>query len=71
MLRPGAELDVAEFFRYCIGQLPRFAVPRYVRMVEQLPKTPSQRVQKYKLRADGRTADTVDRVELGIEVPRS
>ena len=45
--------------------------PRYLRVVEALPKTPSQRIQKYKLRADGITADTVDRHALGIVAPRS
>ena len=30
-------------------------VPRYVRLVDALPKTPSQRIEKYRLRADGVT----------------
>ena len=51
--------------------IPRFAVPRYVRIVDALPKTPSQRIQKFKLRSEGITADTVDREQLGILVPRS
>jgi crotonobetaine/carnitine-CoA ligase len=46
-------------------------VPRYVRIVDALPKTPSQRIQKFKLRSEGITADTVDREQLGILVPRS
>jgi acyl-CoA synthetase (AMP-forming)/AMP-acid ligase II len=46
--------------------MPRFAVPRYVRVVDELPKTPSQRVKKQELRADGVTPDTFDRDALGI-----
>jgi crotonobetaine/carnitine-CoA ligase len=45
----------------CDLRIPSFAVPRFLRFVDELPKTPSQRVQKAKLRAQGVTADTYDR----------
>ena len=61
----------AGLLAHCVETIPRFAVPRYVRIVDALPKTPSQRIQKYKLRSEGITADTVDREALGILVPRS
>jgi carnitine-CoA ligase len=48
--------------------MPRFAVPRFVRVVPELPKTPSQRVLKHELRADGVTADTIDREALGVVI---
>jgi crotonobetaine/carnitine-CoA ligase len=66
----GVELEVSELFRFMIEQLPRFAVPRYIRVVEALPKTPSQRVQKFRLREDGLCTDIVDREGLGITVPK-
>jgi crotonobetaine/carnitine-CoA ligase len=34
-------------------QLPRYMVPRYLELRPELPRTPSQRVEKYKLAADG------------------
>jgi crotonobetaine/carnitine-CoA ligase len=34
-------------------QLPRYMVPRYLERRAELPRTPSQRVEKYKLAADG------------------
>lgn len=71
VLRADATVSANDLFHYCIEHLPRFAVPRYVRFVERLPKTPSQRVQKFKLRDDGVTADAFDRQALGIRVPRS
>ena len=40
--------------------MARFAVPRYVRVLDELPRTPSQRLQKYKLRDAGVTADMWD-----------
>jgi crotonobetaine/carnitine-CoA ligase len=51
----------AELWEHCDGRIPSFAVPRYLRFVDELPKTPSQRVQKAKLRELGVTADTHDR----------
>ncbi len=56
---------------FCIEELPRFMVPRYVRIVDALPKTPSQRIEKYRLREQGVTPDTFDREVAGLAVPRS
>lgn len=58
---PGRELDPSDLVEHCAGSLTAFAVPRYVRMVDALPMTPSQRVEKYKLRADGVTPGSWDR----------
>lgn len=58
---PGVALDPAALLDHCRGRLTAFALPRYVRVVEVLPLTPSQRVEKYKLRAEGVTPDTHDR----------
>lgn len=57
----GEELDLDALVDHCRASLAYFAVPRYVRVVEALPKTASQRVQKFVLREQGVTADTVDR----------
>lgn len=62
VLRPGRLLDLDALIAYCEERLARFAVPRYVRVVEELPKTPSQRVQKFALREAGVTSDTIDRM---------
>ncbi|WP_162799392.1 AMP-binding protein [Nocardioides sp. 616] len=57
----GVELDPRALLAHCAGRLTAFAVPRFVRLVDVLPLTPSQRVEKYKLRQDGVTPDTYDR----------
>lgn len=59
--RPGAAVTPGELVAICERQLPAFAVPRYVRTVSALPKTATQRVQKYVLREEGVTGDTWDR----------
>ena len=58
---PGARSIRLALLEHCHGRLTAFAVPRYVRTVEALPLTPSQRVEKYKLRARAVTPDTYDR----------
>lgn len=54
-------------WEWCDERIPDFAVPRYLRFVEELPKTPSQRVQKASLRGLGVTEDTHDRTRVGAE----
>jgi carnitine-CoA ligase len=58
---PGATVDPAALVEHCRAGLTVFAVPRYVRVLDALPLTPSQRVEKYKLRADGVPPGTWDR----------
>jgi crotonobetaine/carnitine-CoA ligase len=56
--RPG--LTAEDVWRHARSTLPAFAVPRYVRLLDELPKTPTQKVEKYRLRGEGVTADTRD-----------
>lgn len=56
----GHEFRPDELIEHCEGALTAFAIPRYIRLVDALPMTPSQRVEKYRLRADGITSDTWD-----------
>lgn len=53
-------VDAELLLEHCRGRLTSFAVPRYVRFVDRLPLTPSQRVEKYRLREQGVTDDTYD-----------
>jgi carnitine-CoA ligase len=59
-----AGFDVDALVAHCERSLAYFAVPRYLRVVDALPKTASQRVQKFVLREQGVTDDTVDRGAL-------
>jgi crotonobetaine/carnitine-CoA ligase len=55
-------------FEFCAARLPYYMVPRYIRFVAELPKTPSLRVQKYLLRETGITADTWDCEAHGLRL---
>ncbi|MGX6446547.1 AMP-binding protein [Patulibacter sp. S7RM1-6] len=52
--RPGGEVDPAALRAHCAEQLAAFMVPRYVLVRDALPKTATQRVQKFELRKAGR-----------------
>ena len=58
---PGAEISAEEIWAYADKQLPAFAVPRYLRVVDELPKTPSEKVRKMVLREQGVDGETHDR----------
>ncbi|GAB3680982.1 AMP-binding protein [Saccharopolyspora tripterygii] len=63
---PGADLAPAALVEFLDKGLPRFAVPRFVEFVESLPKTPSERIEKRKVRERGITAAAWDaNVALG------
>jgi crotonobetaine/carnitine-CoA ligase len=44
------EVDLATLHGWLVERLPRFAMPRYLEVREEFPKTPSERVEKYKLK---------------------
>lgn len=67
---PGSTLTPEELLDVCQGQMSHFAVPRYVRWMEALPKNHAQRVLKVELRDQGVTDDTWDREAVGYEVRR-
>jgi crotonobetaine/carnitine-CoA ligase len=58
--REGAALDPAELARFCEGRLPYFAVPRYIDVLADLPRTENGKVQKFKLRERGVGPQTWD-----------
>jgi len=62
VLDEGATLAHAEVIEWCKGRIPGFAIPRYIEFMDELPKTPTERVQKNKLRIAGVTPETWDRV---------
>lgn len=60
----GATIDPVEVTNELTKSLPHFMVPRFVRVLDELPKTASGRVQKHILRSQGVTSDTFDRTVL-------
>ncbi|KWV95706.1 AMP-binding protein [Erythrobacter sp. AP23] len=67
---PGKSIDPQNLAEFLIETMPYFMVPRYVRILEELPKTPSAKVMKAELRSEGITDDTWDREAAGLRVRR-
>lgn len=59
--RPGSTLTPALLAEHCASRMARFMVPRYIRFMPALPKTPTDKVEKFRLKADSITPDTWDR----------
>jgi crotonobetaine/carnitine-CoA ligase len=70
VLRPGATVTEEELFRWCIDELPYFAMPRYVEFRDDLPRSPVGRVLKRELREEGVTPATWDAVAAGVVYER-
>jgi crotonobetaine/carnitine-CoA ligase len=68
--QPGKTVDPKALVEYLIPRTAHFMVPRYVRIVTELPRTPTQKVQKHLIRQQGITADTWDREAAGVVVRR-
>jgi crotonobetaine/carnitine-CoA ligase len=61
-------LTPRELANYLEPKMPVFAIPRYIRFMDHLPKTPTERVRKVELREQGVTPDTYDRGMEGAVV---
>jgi crotonobetaine/carnitine-CoA ligase len=70
--RPGTTLSHADVVRFAAEQMSYFMVPRFVEFIEALPKTASEKIEKYKLKQDAqaRRAELWDREREGIDVKR-
>ena len=62
--KPEAILD------FCQPRMPYFAIPRYIDFVSSIPKTPTQKIQKNKLREIGLSTSAWDREAVGYKVRR-
>jgi len=70
VLKPGQTVAPEGLLDFCQTRMPYFAVPRYVEFMAELPKTPTSKVQKAKLRQAGMTLVTWDREAAGYKVRR-
>ena len=61
VLHPGHKVTPEEIIAWCKSRLPKFMMPRYIEFMEKLPKSASEKVQKFALTERGLTPDTWDR----------
>jgi crotonobetaine/carnitine-CoA ligase len=68
--KAGHTIDPPALIEWLTPRLPYFAVPRFVRIVDSIPKTETNKQRKYPFREAGVTPDTWDRVRAGIVLKR-
>ena len=66
----GAAIDNVALLDYCVERMPRFAVPRFIELVDDVSKTATGKIQKQALRDAGITAGTWDRESVGYTIAR-
>lgn len=68
-MRDGALFAPQDLIEFCRGRMAYYAVPRYVEVVDELPKTGTQRIQYAALKQRG-IGNAWDREKVGINVAR-
>lgn len=66
----GAAIDPRTLVEWLIPRMTHFMVPRFIRVEAELPKTPTNKIQKVELRKEGVTPRTFDREAAGLAVKR-
>nr|WIE91211.1 AMP-binding protein [Mesorhizobium sp. WSM4875] len=68
--KKGSRVDPKVLHEFLVPRMPHFMLPRYIRILERMPRTLTEKIQKNVLREEGVTADTWDRESAGISVRR-
>lgn len=70
--RDGHRVSEEELVRFANRNMAHFMVPRFVHFIEALPKTPSEKIEKYKLKvwAEQNRRSLWDREAIGLKLDR-
>lgn len=70
--KPDGSVTEEEIITFANANMAYFMVPRFVDFIGELPKTPSEKIEKYKLKqlAQSRRDQLWDREKAGIKVVR-
>ena len=66
--RGGCAVEPLELLQFLTPRMAHFMLPRYIRIIAAMPKTPTSKIEKHRLRTEGVTADTWDREAHGVSV---
>lgn len=67
---PGIVIDPVDLIRFLEPRMAYYMIPRYIRFISELPKTPTAKIRKAALREIAITPDTWDREAAGIKIAR-
>jgi crotonobetaine/carnitine-CoA ligase len=68
VLEPSVDITPLSLLRFLATCLPHSMVPRYIEFVDELPRTPTNKVKKRELRDSGISARTWDRQAAGVKL---
>ena len=66
--KPRETLEPLELIAWCKERLAYFKIPRFIELRAELPKTPTHRVQKYKLREEPKGEGCFDLTKTGVSL---
>jgi carnitine-CoA ligase len=69
-MQPGSAVDYVELLDFCAARMPYFCVPRYLEVLDEIPKNVIGRVRKDVLRDRGLGSDAWDREAHGYVLSR-
>jgi crotonobetaine/carnitine-CoA ligase len=69
-LTPGQSITPLQLLEFMAPRMAHFMLPRFIRILAELPKTPTAKIEKHRLRAEGITPDSWDRDAAGVTVSR-
>jgi crotonobetaine/carnitine-CoA ligase len=67
--KPGHDVNPVEVIEWAQERLAFFKIPRYVEVLDALPKTPTAKIEKHRLRSGDYSLGT--RVDLGVTRPHA
>jgi crotonobetaine/carnitine-CoA ligase len=68
--RQGRSLICEDILLHCANTMPYFMVPRFIEIVDEFPRTPTAKVEKFKLRKAGPGKDAWDSTANGFKMTR-
>ena len=68
ILRPNETLDPLDLIQWCKERLAYFKIPRFIEIRTEFPRTPTLRVQKYKLREENKSEKCFDLLDTDFKL---
>jgi acyl-CoA synthetase (AMP-forming)/AMP-acid ligase II len=68
--QPGYDLTAEALVDWCLERLSGFKVPRFIAIVSELPKTPTQKIQRHVVQKGLERSSYWDRLEAGYRIER-
>ncbi|PWR21624.1 AMP-binding protein [Zavarzinia compransoris] len=70
VLKPGRHATHEDILRHAADNMPHFMVPRFIEFRDVLPRTPTMKIRKQELKAEGNSSRTWDCEAAGLQITR-